>query len=160
MSSNRVKDWRPRREEWGEFIDVIVWIGPSPIISQWEVERALRKLCASGVIRTFRAHEDGIEFIPASEWKRDFDTDGVYLNWEDLDRHQVHLKNKPLPEPTGKQPRIRALLAEMFPKGVPDPAHCPRKTLKADLLRRDPSLNPLDEATLKSAIDAHNSSLG
>jgi len=32
--------------------------------------------------------------------------------------------------------------------------------LKADLLKRDPSLNPLDEATLKSAIDAHNSFLG
>lgn len=160
MSGNRVKpeDWRPRREDWVEFIDIAVQeVGF--VMSYHEAERALKKLCASGVIRTFRAHEDGIEFIPASEWKRDFDTDGVYLNWEDLDRHQVHLKNKPLPEPTGKQPRIRAHLAEMFPKGVPDPAHCPRKTLKADLLRRDPSLNPLDEATLKSAIDAHNSSL-
>ena len=128
-------------------------------MSYHEAERALKKLCASGVIRTFRAHEDGIEFIPAKEWTTDFDTDGVYLNWEDLQRHQVGLQRKPPPEPTGKQPRIRTLLAEMFPKGVPDPAHCPRKTLKADLLRRDPSLNPLDEATLKSAIDAHNSSL-
>jgi hypothetical protein len=41
----------------------------------------------------------------------------------------------------------------MFPNGVPDPAHCPRKTLKADLLKRDPGLKPLDDATLKSAIE-------
>ena len=69
------------------------------------------------------------------------------------------MQNKPIQE-AGKHPRIKAHLAEMLPNGVPDPAHCPRKTLKADLLKRDPSLNPLDEATLKSAIDAHNSSLG
>ena len=128
-------------------------------MSYHEAERALKKLCASGVIRTFRAHEDGIEFIPANEWKRDFDTDGVYLSEEDIQRHWLDLLSKSPPEPTGKQPRIKAHLAEMFPNGVPDPAHCPRKTLKADLLRRDPSLSPLDEATLKSAIEAHNSSL-
>ena len=51
MSSNRVKDWRPKREDWGEFIDVIVWVGPSPVISQWEVERALKKLCSSGEVQ-------------------------------------------------------------------------------------------------------------
>ena len=161
MSGNRVKpeDWRPKREEWTEFIDVAVQeVGY--VMSLHEAERALKKLCANGVIRAFRAHEDGIEFIPAKEWTRgDFDTDGVYLNAEDLQRHRVDLQNKTPPEPTGKQPRIRAHLAEMFPNGVPDPAHCPRKTLKADLLKRDPSLNPLDEATLKSAIDAYNSSL-
>jgi len=160
MSGNRVKpkDWRPKREDWTEFSDVVAsdygWL-----TSLHEKARALRKLCASGVIRTFRAHEDGIEFIPAKEWTRDFDTDGVYLSEENIRRHWLDMLSKPPPEPTGKQPRIRAHLAEMFPNGVPDPAHCPRKALKADLLKRDPSLSPLDEATLKSAIEAHNSSL-
>src|SRR5262249_49516652 len=102
-----------------------------------------------------------IEFISAKDWTRgNFDTVGVYLNSKDLRRHRLDLQNKPPPEPTGKQPRIRALLAEMFPNGVPDPAPCPPKALKPDLLKRDPSLSPLDEATLKSAIEAHNSSLG
>jgi hypothetical protein len=159
----KVTDWRPKRAEWVEFIDVIAEeVGPSPLISQWEAERILRKLCAGGVIQAIRVHEDGdgIEFIPTAEWKRaDFDTYGVYLSIKDLHRHSWELQNKPVPE-AGKQPRIRALLAELFPGGVPDPGHCPRKALKADLLRRDQSLNPLDEATLKSAIDAYNSSLG
>jgi hypothetical protein len=82
----------------------------------------------------------------------------VYLSCKDLHRYWLDLENRPPPKQTGKQPRIKAHLAEMFPNGVPDPAHCPRKALKADLLKRDPSLNPLDEATLKSAIDAYNSS--
>ena len=162
MSGKRVKpeEWLPKLEDWVEFIDVAVQeVGY--VMSWHEVERALRKLCASGVIQAIRVHEDCIEFIPAKEWARgDFDTEGVYLNAKDLERHRVDLQKKPPPELTGKQPRIKALLAEMFPNGVPDPAHCPRKALKADLLRRDPSLSPLDEATLKSAIEAHNSSLG
>src|SRR5262245_51272373 len=36
------------------------------------------------------------------------------------------------PKSTGRRPRIKALLAKIFPKGVPAPAHCPRK----DLARR------------------------
>jgi len=160
MSGKRVKpeEWLPRLGDWTEFSDVVA--GDHGWLTSWhDKERALKKLCASGVIRTFRAHEDGIEFIPAKEWTRDFDTDGVYLSEENIRRHWLDMLSKPPPEPTGKQPRIRAHLAEMFPNGVPDPAHCPRKALKADLLKRDPSLSPLDEATLKSAIEAHNSSL-
>jgi hypothetical protein len=68
-------------------------------------------------------------------------------------------QTKATPEPSekGKRPKIKRLLAEMYPNGVPDPAHCPRKTLKADLLKRDKSLDPLDEATLKAAIEEYNS---
>jgi hypothetical protein len=56
----------------------------------------------------------------------------------------------------GKQPRILKLLSKRFPDGVPEPGLCPRRTLKSDILEWDPSLNPLDEATLKKAIDKYN----
>jgi hypothetical protein len=56
----------------------------------------------------------------------------------------------------GKTPRIIELLEKHFPEGVPDPAYCPRKALKADLLKWDPDLDPLDEATLKKAIDSYH----
>ena len=56
----------------------------------------------------------------------------------------------------GKTPRIIKLLEKHFPEGVPDPAYRPRKALKTDLLKWDPELDPLDEATLKKAIDNYN----
>ena len=59
--------------------------------------------------------------------------------------------------PSFKQSRILKLLAGMFSNHrVPAPELCPRKTLRADLLKLDPLLKPLDEATLKSAIDKYN----
>ena len=59
----------------------------------------------------------------------------------------------------GKQSRILKLLSEHFPDGVPEPGLCPRQSLKSDILEWDPSLAPLDEATLKKAIDTYNTSL-
>ena len=59
----------------------------------------------------------------------------------------------------GKQSRILKLLSEHFPDGVPEPGLCPRQSLKSDILKWDPSLAPLDEATLKKAIDTYNTSL-
>jgi hypothetical protein len=59
----------------------------------------------------------------------------------------------------GKQSRILKLLSDHFPDGVPEPGLCPRHTLKSDILKWDPSLAPLDEATLKKAIERYNSSL-
>ena len=59
----------------------------------------------------------------------------------------------------GKQPRILKYLSEHFPDGVPEPGLCPRNTLKSDLLKWDPDLEPLDEATLKKAIETYNASL-
>jgi hypothetical protein len=63
------------------------------------------------------------------------------------------------PRALGKTPRIREYLIEHYSKGVPDPAHCPRKALQRALIEWDPSLSPLDLGTLKKAIDAHNANL-
>jgi hypothetical protein len=59
----------------------------------------------------------------------------------------------------GKKPRIRQYLIEHYPKGVRDPAHCPRKALQKVLIEWDPNLFPLNLGTLKKAIDAHNANL-
>jgi len=56
----------------------------------------------------------------------------------------------------GKQPRILKYLSTHFSDEVPEPGLCPRQKLKADILKWDPSLSPLDEATLKTAIDKYN----
>jgi hypothetical protein len=56
----------------------------------------------------------------------------------------------------GKQPRILKYLREHLPDGVPEPGLCPRHTLKSNILEWDPGLDPLDEATLKKAIDKYN----
>jgi hypothetical protein len=149
----------PAPEGWSKFLDVVSRSGAlGPFISYHTVNRGLIKLCASGVIRTI--DYEGNPILPA-EWKSPhFDVDGAYLNDDDLEQQWLACNSKPVPK-LGKQHRVIPLLAEMFPKerypdGVPDPAHCPRKALKADLLKRDPSLFPLDEATLKLAIEAYN----
>jgi len=59
----------------------------------------------------------------------------------------------------GKQPRILKYLSEHFPGGVPEPGFCPRDELKAEILKWDRRLGPLDEATLKRGIDNYNASL-
>ena len=66
---------------------------------------------------------------------------------------------KPNTGAVGKQPRILKLLCEHFPDGVPGPGLCPRQSLKSDILKWDPDLARLDEATLKKAIDKYNASL-
>jgi hypothetical protein len=59
----------------------------------------------------------------------------------------------------GKLPRLAKYLTEHFPEGVPEPGLCPRHALKSEILKRDPSLKPLDDATLKKAIDKYNANL-
>lgn len=59
----------------------------------------------------------------------------------------------------GKRPRIKVYLAEHYPNGVPPPAHAPRKILRSDLLNWDRGLAPLDEGTLKLAIEEFNAGL-
>jgi len=59
----------------------------------------------------------------------------------------------------GKQPRILKYLSEHFPAGVPEPGLYPRKTLQFEILKKDPSVGPLDEGTLKKAIEKYNASL-
>jgi hypothetical protein len=56
----------------------------------------------------------------------------------------------------GKQPRILEYFREHLPDGVPEPGLYPRHTLKSDILKWDPGLDPLDESTLKKAIDKYN----
>jgi hypothetical protein len=145
-------------EEWILFSDAAA--DESSLMAPGEQEQILRKLCAKGEVRAVCCYEDGPKFIAPRESSKGFDSELVYLSVNDLMRWVFRDR----PE-AGKQPRIKAHLAKLFPpekypEGVPDHAHCPRKTLKADLLKLDPGLSPLDEATLKSAIDAYNSSLG
>jgi hypothetical protein len=64
-----------------------------------------------------------------------------------------------VPPSRGKQPRILDYLSKHFPDGVPEPGLCPRHILKSDILKWDPRLRRLDEATLKKAIEKHNESL-
>lgn len=56
----------------------------------------------------------------------------------------------------GKRPRIKALLTQYYPDGVPDPAHRNRQVLQGRLLKADPTVAPLDIKTLKTAIDEYN----
>jgi hypothetical protein len=62
---------------------------------------------------------------------------------------------EPKKQALGKRPRIKAHLAKLFPEGVPDPAYCNRKELIRDLLKLDPGLKPLDDGTLKTAIEEY-----
>lgn len=100
--------------------------------------------------------------FPNNQGKLDFEerwNDTVLVSEDDL-RHwlkkQQPTKQEPKKQALGKRPRIKAHLAKLFPEGVPDPAHCPRKQLLGELLKLDPGLKPLDDQTLKSAIDEYN----
>jgi hypothetical protein len=59
----------------------------------------------------------------------------------------------------GKQARIMTYLAEKFPNGVADPALVPRNILRNELIAWQANLAPLDEETLKTAIDRYNDDL-
>src|SRR5215831_13143300 len=110
-------------EEWMEFTEVITEEAGG-LTSFHEAERTLRKLCASGVVRAICVTEDGPKVIAPKEWTRDdFGTVEVYLSCNDLHQHWLDLENRPPPKPTGKQPRIKAHLAQMFPNGVRSEEH-------------------------------------
>jgi hypothetical protein len=109
--------------------------------------------------------------IAPSDWReREVDFDGpdadgcmtgVMVFEKDF---QYWLDNlKPASQPKsrgGKVPLIMDHLRSMFPQGgVPDASHYPRKQLRADLVKLDKRLEPLDDATLKSAIEAFNHSI-
>lgn len=170
--------WQGFQHDWLPFNEAVEGIARDLGVGLGKAQSTLRQLCASGEVQSLKYHgeftEDNEvvvspghlpERIKPTEWQeQELDLtvdDDVCIEIFEADlRHwlaQTGLKSEPKKVSGGKQPRIQALLAELFPNGVPDPAHCPRKALKADLLKRDPSLNPLDEATLKSAIEAYNS---
>jgi hypothetical protein len=89
---------------------------------------------------------------------------GIFVNGDDF-QHWLNELKPPSASAAGKggkggkAPLIIEHLKGLYPQGVPEPALCPRKALKADLLARDKRLEPLDDATLKSAIDAFNRSI-
>jgi hypothetical protein len=60
------------------------------------------------------------------------------------------------PSAGGKQSRVIACLAKLYPDGVPDRDVVPRTQLQADLLKLDTSLFPLTFKTLQKAIEAFN----
>ena len=107
------------------------------------------------------------EPIKPSDWTQrevdlECDADGCKY-FVDVDENDFrYWLNQQLTHPTagGKQSRLVRLLAEMFPAGVPNRADCPREPLKAELLKRDPSLKPLDLKTLKTAIETCNRVVG
>ncbi|MGC1860428.1 MAG: hypothetical protein WA733_04700 [Methylocystis sp.] len=172
---------------WITFNDAAVNLSRVRRASVGATQAQIRAACADGLIQSMRAPAwwDGDELCPEpiehwdrispDEWRAravDHDSDGavmddvtvIMLNEDDL-RHwavqppkitSVLLVRKTI----GKQPRVVERLKDKF-KGepVPEPGLCPRKALKAELLLADPSLTPLDEDTLKRAIDAYNSTL-
>jgi hypothetical protein len=148
-------------------------------VNQAEAQAKLRLACAEQKIRSMKAPYEELnhnlrQVLPFEFWTRvaprerrerevDYDgpdDDGCPIEVMINETEFLDWLNKQQPEPAkkavGKQPRIICLLALLYPKSVPDPGLCPRIVLRADLLRRDPSLAPLDEGTLKSAIEAYN----
>jgi hypothetical protein len=130
-------------------------------------------------------YEDRLQILPIEFWtrvapsdwrQREVDYDGPdadgcatkvmlneteFLDWlnkqpPDKDKQSAPAQKKA----RGKWPRIKALLAkdDFFPqRRVPDPAYCERKDLARRLLKADPALAPLNQGTLKKAIDEYNS---
>ena len=152
-------------EEWVYFHWAANNIGDKLAITPGAAQARLRKLCASGEIRTLMSweHEEP-ETISPSQW-RDEDVDlivgpsdfTVAVSRSDLRRW---LDQQPTQAAGGKQSRVARLLAEMFPDGVPTRADRPREPLRAELIKRDPSLQPLDLKTLKTAIEMYNRQVG
>jgi hypothetical protein len=144
-------------------------------LSRAEARKKLRKACADQQIDTMKVpcEEPGplpFEFwtrIAPGEWsEREADYDGPdadgcttevmvfekdFQYW--LGQHSQQQEKK---QTRGKVPLIIKHLQEMFPESVPDPAICPRKVLKDDLIKKDKKLVTLDDATLKRAIDQYN----
>jgi hypothetical protein len=139
-------------------------IGDKLAIPPSAAQSRLRRLCASGEIRSLMSWADEEpETILPTLWREEDadliapDVITVAVNASDLDNW---LNQQPAQAAGGKQSRIARLFAEMFPTGVPNRADCPREQLRADLIERDARLQPLDLKTLKTAIEMHNRQLG
>jgi hypothetical protein len=163
----------PNEEPWFDFHAAVQEMQQRLVMSRGGAQAELRQLCASGQVRSRKQPytivncepqpEGPEERIEPSEWRsREIDlmtdTDGcsyfVDVSKEDF-RHW--LAQQETKSQGGKQSRITAALAKHFSGSpVPDRGQCPRQALKADLLKLDPTLKPLDLKTLKTAIDAYN----
>jgi hypothetical protein len=151
-------------EVWVTFHHAAFMIGDRLAIPHRAAQAHLRKLCASGEIRTIATTSDDIdetpEHVPPSQWRVVGAVDACWevgVSESDL---WGWLERQPTQPTGGKQSRIARLLAEMFPTGVPSRADYPREPLRAELLRRDPTLSPLDLKTLQRAIEARNRLVG
>jgi hypothetical protein len=144
-------------ERWLEFKRAIVELADKLAIPPGAAEAKLHKLCASGLIRAVGFDEDTKEPapIPPSEWPDD-DLPRMAVMVSNLDFYDWLERQLPQLTAGGKQSRIIRQLAEMFPDGVPHRGDRPREQLKAELVKRDPSLKPLDLKTLKTAIEFYN----
>jgi hypothetical protein len=150
-------EWDFYGERWFYFDRAASELGDKLAIPPTAAEAKLHKLCATGVIRAVGSDDNDKwpEPIPPSEWSDD-DLPRLEILVSNLDFYNWLERQVTQPNPGGKQSRIIVLLAKMFPTGVPNRADCPREPLKAELVKRDPSLKPLDLKTLKTAIEAYN----
>jgi hypothetical protein len=152
-------------EEWVHFpwaVDIMLQslsvIGPA--------EAQLRRLCANGEIRAILFEDvdepEQPQAIPPNRWRDEAvdHTRNCFVGVSRTDFEHWLSKRPTQPSAGGKQSRLVRLLAEMFPAGVPNRADCPREPLRAELLKCDPSLKPLDLKTLKTAIETCNRVLG
>ena len=149
-------------EMWLTSNRAITVLGDSLALTPSVARAQLHKLCANGEVRAIGGDERDYQppqHIPPSHWPEDGDQPMMDVLVSEID-FRNWLERQPIQPTGGKQSRLARLLAEMFPAGVPSRADCPREPLRATLLKRDPSLNPLDLKTLKTAIDAHNRQLG
>jgi hypothetical protein len=149
-------------ETWVHFYWAANQIGDKLAIASAPAQARLRKLCASGVIRAVIS--DGLEEperIPASQWRSE-DVDLTITGDRLIAVSESDLRDWLDQQSTagGKQSRIIRLLAGLYPTGVPNRGAAPREPMRAALLKLDPSLEPLDLKTLKTAIDSFNRQLG
>jgi hypothetical protein len=168
------------QQEWFNFYLAAGLVERKLGVSGGVARRLLREACAAGDIRSVRQlhnpkteSSEEPEIVAPSEWKRaevDLAAEGdcfyfVDLNSSDLAHWLVDKLGGPTAQAKpltafGKVPIIIEHLTQLYPEGVPDRAHCPREPLKADLLKRDNRLRPLDLKTLRSAIKQYNAGLG
>jgi hypothetical protein len=146
-------------QEWIEFYWAANKVGDKLAIPPGPAKTQLCKLCASGQIKAIASWdpEEEPEPIPPDWWRDKRHTASwdwvVAVSKSDL---RNWLSHQSTPAAGGKQSRITRLLAEIYPTGVPPRADCPRQSLTAELIKRDPSLTPLDPKTLRTAIKAYN----
>jgi hypothetical protein len=148
--------WNPVND-WISFREAAWKIEKGLSVSAGCSEAILQNLRASGDVRVIQPRKRvAVSLLPGGMEFLDCEN----VSAEDVDHWLTQQKTKSKAvgkrPALGKRPRIKRYLAEWYPAGVPDPAHCPRKALKGRLLEAEPGLKPLDEGTLKTAIDEYN----
>ena len=158
-------------DPWLSFYEAVNEIKRELGVSRGKAEAMLRHVCSTGEIRSQKQPYAMInrepdpqgppERIERHEW-RDHDIDQMtdsngYNYFVDVEKSDFEywLNNKRKKPAGGKQAPVHALLAKMF-SNSPVPDGYQRKTLRRELLKLDPTLKPLDEATLKKHIDSYN----